>query len=75
MEAMTTRPAQRRYLASSPFNFQPQPVIERFAVGDRVTHERYGLGRVIGEEPEAVIVEFGADRVRVTSPFHKLTEL
>lgn len=76
MEVMKTRSgAQRRHLPSSPFNAQPTPVIERFEVGDRVTHDKYGLGTIVGEEVAAVAVDFGSHQVRVTSPFHKLTKL
>ena len=67
--------AQRRHLPSSPFNAQPEPTIEQFAVGDRVAHDAYGLGRIVGEESAAVAVDFGSHRVRVPSPFHKLTKL
>ncbi|WP_239111737.1 hypothetical protein [Phycicoccus sonneratiae] len=48
---------------------------EVFEVGDRVTHDRFGLGRVIVLEPAAVLVDFGAQRARVTSPYTRLTKL
>jgi len=67
--------AQRRHHPSSPFKPQPEPEIEQFALHDRVTHDQYGLGRVVGEEDDAVTVEFGDRRVRVPSPFSKLTRL
>jgi hypothetical protein len=67
--------AQRRHLASSPFNVQPEPVIEQFTLGDRVVHDKYGLGRIVGKEDAAVAVDFGDHQVRVPSPFHKLTKL
>ena len=66
---------QRRHHPGSPFQAQPAPEIEQFAVGDRVTHDSYGLGRVVAEEDAAVTVDFGARQVRVASPFHKLTKL
>lgn len=73
---MTPRSAaQLRHLASSPFNARPEPAIERFALGDRVAHDAYGVGLVVGEEGAAVSVDFGSHQVRVTSPFHKLTKL
>jgi hypothetical protein len=50
-------------------------VIETFTVGDRVTHDTYGLGRVTADEPSAVIVTFGTQHVRIESPFRKLTKL
>ncbi|MGH3384531.1 MAG: hypothetical protein ACRDO1_08145 [Nocardioidaceae bacterium] len=73
---MKTRSApQRRHLPGSPFNVEPATAIERFAVKDRVTHDTYGLGRIVGEEVAAVIVDFGSRQVRIASPFHKLTKL
>jgi hypothetical protein len=49
--------------------------VESFAVGERVTHDAYGLGRVVGRESAAVTVDFGAHRTRITSPFVKLSKL
>jgi hypothetical protein len=66
---------QRRYHPGSPFQAPPEEVIERFAVDDRVTHDKYGLGRVTAEDGTAVTVDFGSHQVRVTAPFHKLTKL
>ncbi|HSK27355.1 MAG TPA: hypothetical protein VK894_10650 [Jiangellales bacterium] len=71
----TSSAATRRHLPSSPFNDRPVRVVEQYAVGDRVTHDTYGLGRVVVEEAEAVTVSFGAHRVRIISPFSKLTKL
>lgn len=67
--------AKRRYLASSPFQAQSEPVIEQFALEDRVSHDTYGVGRVIGQEDEAVTVDFGSQTVRIASPFHKMEKL
>jgi hypothetical protein len=71
------RAASRRSLPGSPFNARPvDPPVEQFAVGDQVTHDKYGLGRVILVEGEdAVMVDFGSRRVRLLSPFAKLTRL
>jgi transcription elongation factor GreA-like protein len=45
-------------------------------VHDQVTHDRYGLGRVVGVEDDvAVLVDFGPQQARITSPFTKLTKL
>ena len=77
MEAMTTsRAVTRRHLASSPFNVPVARPVEQYAVHDRVTHDRYGLGSVVGIEAEtAVVVDFGAQRVRITTPYTKLSKL
>ncbi|MEO3854200.1 hypothetical protein ABGB08_04780 [Acrocarpospora sp. B8E8] len=45
-------------------------------MNDQVTHDRYGLGVVIGVEDEiAVLVDFGSQQERITTPFHKLYKL
>jgi hypothetical protein len=71
------RAANRRFLPGSPFNHPPavQPV-EQFAVQDQVTHDRYGLGRVIGvEDGRAVLIDFGTRQERIIMPCAKLTKL
>lgn len=51
-------------------------MIEDFAVGDRVTHDKFGLGRVITQESAAVVVDFGeAQRARIVSPYTRLTKI
>src|SRR6266702_2446530 len=71
------RAMPRRYLPGSPFNnSEPAAPIEHYDVHDQVTHDRYGLGRVVGVEGDAaVIVDFGGQQARITSPFAKLTKL
>ena len=70
-----TIPAKRRHLASSPFQPQSEPVIEQYALEDRVSHDTYGVGRIIGRDNVAVTVDFGTRTVRITSPFHKMERL
>jgi hypothetical protein len=72
-----TRVATRRYLPTSPFKPPPPaPPAEQFAPQDQVTHDTYGLGRVIlVEDDTAVVVRFGTQQVRIASPFAKLTKL
>jgi hypothetical protein len=67
----------RRHLPTSPFKPRPPaPPAERFSVNDRVTHDRYGLGVVIGVEDDvAVFVDFGSRQERIITPFHKLYKL
>jgi hypothetical protein len=72
-----SRAAARRYLPGSPFNTAPvvRPV-EQYALNDQVTHDRYGLGVVIGVEDEvAVLVDFGTQKERITAPYSKMTKL
>ena len=71
------RAASRRFLPGSPFNALPvDPPVEQFAVRDQVSHDKYGLGRVVlVEEDDAVIVVFGSRKVRILSPFARLTKL
>jgi hypothetical protein len=41
-----------------------------------VTHDKYGLGRVIGvEDVTVLIIDFGPRRMRITTPCAKLTRL
>lgn len=72
-----TRPASRRIPPNSPFGPPPAvPPAEKYAVRDQVTHDTYGLGRVIGVEPDiAVAVDFGSRRVRIVLPCAKLSKL
>lgn len=73
---MTTRPGRGRPpLATSPFKAQPEPLIDLFAVGDRVSHDTYGLGRVTDAEASAVTVDFQTRKVRVASPYRKMRKL
>jgi hypothetical protein len=53
-------------------------VPEHFTVGQRVTHDRHGLGTVVGVEDGdiAVLVDFGGDGVqRITLPNGKISKL
>jgi predicted 2-oxoglutarate/Fe(II)-dependent dioxygenase YbiX len=73
---MSTPPgARRRHLASSPFKPDPVPTIEDYEVGDLVSHDSYGMGRVVGTDAGAVTVDFRDRTVRVTSPFAKMSKL
>lgn len=76
LEPMNTKPARpRRYHPGSPFQAPPEQTVEEFAVDDRVTHDKHGLGRVVAAGSDAVIVDFGSHQVRVPTPFTKLTKL
>lgn len=71
-----TRAARRRHLPTSPFEPPPPaPPVKVFGVADRVTHDKYGLGRVTEVEAHAVLVDFGARTVRILAPYAKLFPL
>jgi hypothetical protein len=72
---MPPSPARPRHLASSPFQPDPEPVIEIFERDDLVSHDVHGVGRVVGVESGAVSVDFGSKVLRVTSPYSKMTKL
>ncbi|MDH6133445.1 MULTISPECIES: hypothetical protein [Kitasatospora] len=75
---MTKSAAVRRPLPTSPFKARVQAPLKRFAVGDRVTHDRYGLGRAIGVEGDsdiAVLVDFGSRQERITQPYAAMFKL
>ena len=75
---MRPRPAaSRRHLPSSPFSAPAQPVpVEVYEVGERITHDRYGLGRVVAVESlEAVVVEFSSGVRRLAASDRKLSKL
>jgi hypothetical protein len=57
---------QRRVLATSPFKRQEikAPSTADFNVGDRVTHDRCGMGRVVAVDASFVTVRFGPDEIR-----------
>jgi hypothetical protein len=73
----SARAATRRFLPTSPFKAPPAaPPAEQFAVQDQVTHDKYGLGRVISiEDDTALVIDFGREKVRITTPCAKLTKL
>jgi hypothetical protein len=69
--------ANRRYLPSSPFKPPPEaPPVERYELHDLVTHDKYGLGRVILVEGDtAVVVDFAPRKVRIMAPFARMIKL
>ena len=71
----TSSGARRRHLASSPFQPDPEPIIENYAVEDLVSHDSYGLGRVTGADAGGVTVDFRTHTVRIASPFTKMAKL
>ncbi|GAA1500057.1 hypothetical protein [Streptomyces synnematoformans] len=68
--------APRRHLPTSPFEAPAAPAAKSFAPGDRVTHDRYGLGTVLSaEDGVAMHVDFGSRHVRVTAPYDHMEKL
>ncbi|MED7924580.1 hypothetical protein SMD20_10075 [Nonomuraea sp. LP-02] len=73
-----TAPTVRRRPPGSPFSTPeiPAPPVEEYAVGDRVSHDKYGLGRVLAVEQDvAVLIDFGTATYRVPAPNAKLVKL
>jgi len=71
-------PMQRRRLPASPFNASRDaiPPDEVFTVGDRVAHDRHGVGRIISVSGTvAVDADFGAGARRVSTPTPKMHKL
>ncbi|MFG3347607.1 hypothetical protein ACGF1Z_21375 [Streptomyces sp. NPDC048018] len=73
---MTKSSAPKRYLPTSPFKAPVALPPKQFAVGDQVTHDVHGLGRVVGvENGIAAVVNFGSTQERILSPYPKMSKL
>lgn len=73
---MAAAAARRRpHLASSPFKPQPEPIIEVFVTDERVSHDSFGLGRVVSVDAGGVTVDFGDQTLRIPTPFAHLHKL
>ncbi|MFF5450565.1 hypothetical protein ACFY40_04860 [Streptomyces sp. NPDC012950] len=73
---MTKPSAPKRFLPTSPFKAPIAPPPKQFAVGDQVTHDVHGLGRVTGIEGGiAAVVDFGSTQERILSPYAKMSKL
>ncbi len=77
LEVMKPYAGTRRHLASSPFKPPAEVSVATFEADERVTHDKYGLGRVVAVEgDQAVVVDFGNNlQVRLMRPFAKLNKL
>ncbi|MBG6092797.1 hypothetical protein [Actinomadura viridis] len=73
----SSKPASRRHLPTSPFSPPPAaPSVQDFVLHDQVTHDKYGLGRVVEVDPgRSALVDFGPQRVRIVAPYAKLFKL
>ena len=67
----------RRYLPGSPFNAPSvEEPPENYEPRDLVSHDKYGLGRVLDVEGDAaVVVDFGTHSRRIMLPCAKLVKL
>ena len=73
---MATSARSRRHLSSSPFKPPVEEPVVVYEVGERVTHDTYGLGRIIGlENGIAVSIDFGSFTKRIKLPSSKLFAL
>jgi hypothetical protein len=72
-----SRATTRRHLSTSPFKPRVPDPIKTFAEGDRVSHDKEGMGRISAVEgTHAVVVDLGGGKLlRVLSPFDKLHAL
>jgi hypothetical protein len=62
----------------SPFNAAPvaEEPAESYEPRDLVSHDKYGLGKVLDVEGQAaVVVDFGTHRRRITLPCSRLVKL
>ncbi|MFC8508541.1 hypothetical protein ACFU3J_34840 [Streptomyces sp. NPDC057411] len=73
---MTKPSAPKRILPTSPFKAPVTRPPKTFAVGDQVTHDVHGLGRVTAiEDGTAAVVDFGSTQERILSPYAKMSKL
>ncbi len=72
--AMSQRP--RRHLPSSPFAPQPEVIDEVYEAGARVSHDAFGLGRVVSVQgTTSVQVDFGSGARHIPLPCRTMTAL
>lgn len=73
---MATSPRRRRYHPSSPFQAKPEVPEEVYEVGARVSHDTFGLGRIVSlQGTSSVQVDFGDGAKHVPLPCAKMTNL
>ncbi|MEU4213267.1 hypothetical protein AB0F13_25325 [Streptomyces sp. NPDC026206] len=73
---MTKPSAPRRHLPTSPFKNPVAPSAKHFDLGDRVSHDQFGLGKIIGVEGStAMLVDFGSHTARIVSPYTRMGRL
>jgi hypothetical protein len=68
--------APRRRLPTSPFKDEIPPPLEVYEVDDRVSHDSFGMGRVVSIGTDgSVVVDFGPRRELIAMPYPKLHKL
>ncbi len=73
---MATSPRRRRYHPSSPFQAKPEVAAEVYEVGARVSHDTFGLGRIVSlQGTQSAQVDFGAEVKHIPLPCAKMTNL
>ena len=69
------QPSSRPRPANSPFHAEKAPERPDFAVDDRVTHDRHGLGSVLRITGDRMEVRFGQNTVSVALNSSKIHPL
>ena len=75
MQMTNSSGSRPKHLSSSPFALPVEQIVDVFEIGDRVSHDLYGLGKVTKIDSHAVTVDFGEQSVRIKPPFAKLHHL
>jgi hypothetical protein len=75
-QTMATSPRRRRYHPSSPFQAKPEIADEVYEVGARVSHDTFGLGRIVSlQGTQSAQVDFGDEVKHIPLPCAKMTNL
>ena len=72
---MPSQQTPRRRPTNSPFRNEAAPATPQWAVDDRVTHDRHGLGRVVRIDGDRVNVKFGSQTVSLAASSPRLHPL
>ena len=67
--------SERRRPAASPFRSEVAAPTPEWAVDDRVTHDKHGLGRIVRLDGDRVNVKFGSQTISVAASSPRLHPL